>query len=258
MSAENILITKNSIPSEVEFYAPKATGIEKFQFFYTRDFLYHGRWFPVWTNFDIQIIEIAVGSSPLAIIEHGWDRNRERGRLLFDSMDKNFERFGVIDLIESKKRPWYVQIFHKILQDPNTVGLWKLTPAFRKYFLEGDGIERGSWWYIYVLRRPMPPDEFISLLEDYIYKYVRTEGGLFDPNKPLPDNIVVTPDVESFIFKDFSSARLCVSTSNTLIAQKIAEFSMQSGITIQHKIGDIDLSAIDHINTWGRFTIRKR
>lgn len=260
MSVEDTLLTKNSIPSEVEVYMRKDTGIHKFQYLYGRHLLYASRTIPVWTAFDAKIVKLATGNSSLALIEHGWDRNKERHRLLFDSMDDSFKRFAVIDLQEGKKRHWFSRVLLRILKEPDDiVGIWELNSLFFvEYFLEGDGVGRGAFWYVYCLRRSMPPDEFIPLLMEYSYKFRRLlDQGIFDPEALQGDNIVAHPDVETFIFKDFTSARLCVSTSGKTVSQKIFDLSRQTGIAMESKPGDIDLTSLNHLFECSCFRIYK-
>lgn len=258
MSAEGTLLTRNSVPTEVGFYTPKNTGVHKFEFFYGRDLLYAQGFFPVWTAFDIDIIKLAKNSSPLTLIEHGWDQNKERGRLLFGSMDANFKRFATLDLQEGKRRHWFSKAMFRMFKEPDLVGVWELHPLFAEYFLDGDGLGRGAFWYTYCLSRLIPPVEFITLLIEYSYKFRRLlDQCVFDLEALQGDNIVVHPDVETFVFKDFMSARLCVSTSSPLISQKIIELSRQAGVVVESKQGDICLVSTDYLDERCGFVIRE-
>lgn len=260
MSAKDTdtLLTRDSVPTEVDFYAPKSTGIHKFEFFYGRDLLYTQGFYPIWTSFDIGIINLAKNGSPLTLIEHGWDRNRERGRLLFDSMDASFKRFATIDLQGGKKRHWLNKAIDRIFEDLDLVGIWELHPQFVEYFRDGDGAERGAFWYIYCLRRPMSSGEFVSLLMEHCYKFRNLlDKGIPEPETLQCENIVTHPDVETFVFKDFMSARLCVSTSSPLISQKIIEFSRQADVVAESKLGDVCLVSVDYLTERCRFLIQK-
>jgi len=257
MSVKNTLLTKNSVPAEVDFYMPKNTEIHKFQFFYGRHLLYAGGFSPVWTAFDVNIIKLTREVSPLTLIEHGWDKNKERRRLLFDSMDANFKRFATIDLQKGKRQHWLNKVLLRVFEDPDIVGIWELHTRFAEYFLEGDGFGRGAFWYIYCLRRLVSPEEFISLLMEYCYKFRKLlDDGIFDYTALQGDNIVVHPDVETFVFKDFTSARLCVSTSSPAVSQKMIEFSRQAGVIVESKQGDINLDSIEHLSERCRFLVR--
>jgi len=255
-SKEASLLTKSSVPESVDFYIPKNTGIHKFEFFYGRQLLYSQGFYPVWTKFDLDIIKIANNDSPLTLIEHGLDEHKLYGLSLFDSMDASFKRFATIDLQEDKKRHWFKKILLRILETPALVGIWEAHTSLARYLLEGDGFERGAFWYIYFLRRPMSPDEFIPLLMEYAYKFRKLlDSGIFDPEALQGENIVVNPDVESFIFKDFTAARLCVSTSSTSVSQKIIKLSRQAGVVIEHKLGDVSLTSVDHLTERAGFVI---
>lgn len=258
MSAEGTMLTRSSVPTEVGFYTPKNIGVHKFEFFYGRDLLYTQGFFPVWTAFDIDIIKLAKNISPLTLIEHGWDQSKERGSLLFGSMDATFKRFATLDLQQGKRRHWFSEALLRMFKEPDVVGVWELHPLFAEYFLNGDGLGRGAFWYIYCLSRSMPPDEFITLLLEYSYKFRRLlDQGVFDLEALQGDNIVVHPDVKTFIFKDFMSARLCVATSSPLISQKIIEHSRQAGVVVESKQGDICLVSIDYLEERSRFIIRE-
>jgi len=258
MSAKDSSLTRDSVPAEAGFYTPKNTGIHKFEFLYGRDLLYAKGFFPVWTAFDIDIIKLTKNSSPLTLIEHGWDQNKERGRLLFSSMDANFKRFATLDLQEGKRRHWFSKAMLRMFKEPDLVGIWELHPLFAEYFLDGDGLGRGAFWYIYCLRRSMPPVEFIPLVMEYSYSFRRLlDQGIFDLEALQGDNIVVHPDLKAFVFKDFMSARLCVSTSSPMISQKIIELSRQAGVVVENKQGDISLVSIDYLEERCHFVIRE-
>jgi uncharacterized membrane protein YdfJ with MMPL/SSD domain len=101
---------------------------------------------------------------------------------------------------------------------------------------------------------------FVGCLSSYEYSYKfrrLLDQGVFDLDALQEDNIVVHPDVKTFVFKDFMSARLCVSTFSPLISQKIIELSRQAGIVVESKQGDICLVSIDYLEERCRFVIRE-
>lgn len=248
---ENYIIKNDSIPSEVEVYAPKKTGIYKFQFSYSKDLLLKSNFIPVWTNFDIDIVMLLIKEASMTLIEHSWDVNKVRYKFLFDSMNEHFKKFAILDLYENdyKKQNFLSKLLARFFHSEVKVGIWELNSSFANYFTEGDGVHRGSFWYLYCLKNSMSANEFIPLLHEFCYKYRKLlDQGVYDPTSLRCDDIVTHPDVESFIFKDFSSARLNISTSKESMAKNITEIAMQNSVIVKNKVGDISLTSCDHLS----------
>lgn len=254
MMVEGSAVQPGSVPSLVEVYHPGKTGIHKFQCFYGQNLLHAQGFHPVWTGFDLDIVGLVTAGSPVVLVEHGYDGG------LFDSLNARFAPFAVIDPDESRRRTRLQRWLARRFGAQHTIGIWEAKyPALVEYFAAGDGVGRGAFWYLYALRCPVTSGELVPLIHEYGLKYRKLlDAGTYDPSALRGEDIVVHPSVTSFVFKDFTSARLGVSTSAATVADKIVDTCRNAAVAMEHRMGDVSLTCCSHLSERAGFRITRK